>query len=208
MGFDTLRHEGQRFLVPPAGATAGLSPRRRSPAVPRCFGSRVPTVPLSAVGSPLSCGQRPCSLATTRPRAGLFQTLQGGVLVAVQDESTARANMRAHVERLADALWTWRPVGQDAAAVLAGILWRHGHHWDLMQPTVVLHPASLARPAPSEIALARRRLRTRLRTCRSSRAIRSQELMSALAVLRAKSSRCRWSCSYPLPPVVSPSPVG
>src|SRR5215831_1503650 len=49
------------------------------------------------------------------------------------------------------------------------------------------------------MALARRRLRTKFRTFRSSRAIKSCDEMSALAVLRAKFSRCRCRCRYARP---------
>src|SRR5262249_22493029 len=48
------------------------------------------------------------------------------------------------------------------------------------------------------MALASRLFLTRLRTCRSSRAIRSRDETSAFACLRAKSSRCRWSLRYVL----------
>src|SRR5262245_61183347 len=67
-------NESGRFLDPPAGATAGLSPSRRSPAVPKRYVPVCPTVPLVSL-LPLvlllplvSGGQRPSAVASASPR--------------------------------------------------------------------------------------------------------------------------------------------
>ena len=91
--FDTLRQECQRFLDPPAGATAGLSPHRRSPAVPRRFGSRVPhgtprPTPLTRISRPASI--RPGQRHATR------QNIYDGVLIAVATEGDSE------IEHMAD----------------------------------------------------------------------------------------------------------
>src|SRR4029077_11690389 len=134
-----------RFLVPPAGATRHLATTHRSPAVPRRYVPVCPTVPLVSLlplVAPLSGGQRPCSLANATR-----QHIHGGVLVAVQDEPTAWTDMRPHAKRLPDARWARRPIGQDAATVLAGVLRWNCDHCDSMQLTIVLHPAPQTGPA-------------------------------------------------------------
>src|SRR5262245_31063267 len=126
-----------RFLDPPAGATAGLSPYRRSPAVPRRFGSRVPhgTTRLTRL-TRLTRIRWPASIHPGHIQPTL-QDHQRRIVIAVQDPPTARADMRPYAERLLDARRTGRPVGQDAAAVLARVRRWHGHHRDAMELAVI-----------------------------------------------------------------------
>src|SRR5262249_11370899 len=72
---DTLPDQPERFLDPPAGATAGLSPYRRSLAVPKRYVPMCPTVPLVllvSVVSVVSVGQRPSALASANPRCRII----------------------------------------------------------------------------------------------------------------------------------------
>src|SRR5262245_51284485 len=85
--------------------------------------------------------------ASVRPRQlqPTLQDRQRRVVIAVEDEPAARTDVRAHAERLPDARSARSPIGQGAAAVLGGVFWWNRHHWDPVQPTIVLHPAPQTR---------------------------------------------------------------
>src|SRR5262249_45960393 len=88
----------------------------------------------------------PASLRS-RQRQPALQDHGGGVVIAIQDEPTARTEVRAHAERLADALPARGAVGQHAATVLAALLRRRRHRQDSGQPAIVLTPAPQTGPA-------------------------------------------------------------
>src|SRR5262249_9789915 len=75
------------------------------------------------------------------------QDSQSGVLVAVQHQPAARADMRAHAERLLDALRAPGTVGQDARAVLAGERGWYRHHSTASVCCFALEQAPKRRPA-------------------------------------------------------------
>src|SRR6476661_8219415 len=119
----------------------------QEPGCPQALRSRVPHgTPQFSQLTRLTRFLRPASLLPRQCRATL-QDHGGCVVVAIQDEPTAWTDMRAHAERLVDTLSARSPIGQDAAAVLGGVLRWHRHHWDLVQPTVVLHPPAQTGPA-------------------------------------------------------------
>jgi len=74
------------------------------------------------------------------PFKGSGENIARGVFVPIQDESTARTDVRAHAQRLLDHSAT-------RTTLLGGPLWRDGDHWHVMEQAIVAHPSQECAPS-------------------------------------------------------------